>query len=92
MMQNNNANRDINKHYKNFSENIDNNLEIQSDEKEDIKKSKMIKNYEKYNIYRTFTTNNSREKDKNININQNNVINQNKIIAYKKKSPTKKYI
>ena len=92
MMQNYNSNRDTNKHYKNFSENIDNNLEIQSDEKEDIKKSKMIKNYDKYNIYRTLTTNNSREKDKHINIIQNNVINQNKIIAYKKKSPTKKYI
>ena len=92
MMQNNNINRDTNKHFKNNSENIDNNLEVQSDEKRDIKKSKIINNYDKYQIYRTYTTCNSEEKDKHNIINKNNVINQNKIIAYKKKSPNKKYI
>ena len=92
MMQNNNINRDTNKHFKNNSENIDNNLEVQSDEKRDIKKSKIINNYDKYQIYRTYTTCNSEEKDKHNIINQKNVINQNKIIAYKKKSPNKKYI
>ena len=92
MMQNNNINRDTNKHFKNNSENIDNNLEVQSDEKRDIKKSKIINNYDKYQIYRTYTTYNSEEKDKHNIINKNNVVNQNKIIAYKKKSPNKKYI
>ena len=92
MMQNNNINRDTNKHFKNNSENIDNNLEVQSDEKRDIKKSKIINNYDKYQIYRTYTTCNSEEKDKHNIINKNNVVNQNKIIAYKKKSPNKKYI
>ena len=92
MMQNNNINRDTNKHFKNNSENIDNNLEVQSDENRDIKKSKIINNYDKYQIYRTYTTCNSEEKDKHNIINKNNVINQNKIIAYKKKSPNKKYI
>ena len=92
MMQNNNINRNTNKHFKNNSENIDNNLEVQSDEKRDIKKSKIINNYDKYQIYRTYTTCNSEEKDKHNIINKNNVINQNKIIAYKKKSPNKKYI
>ena len=92
MMQNNNINRNTNKHFKNNSENIDNNLEVQSDENRDIKKSKIINNYDKYQIYRTYTTCNSEEKDKHNIINKNNVINQNKIIAYKKKSPNKKYI
>ena len=92
MMQNNNINRDTNKHFKNNSENIDNNLEVQSDENRDIKKSKIINNYDKYQIYRTYTTCNSEEKDKHNIINKNNVVNQNKIIAYKKKSPNKKYI
>ena len=92
MMQNNNINRDTNKHFKNNSENIDNNLEVQSDENRDIKKSKIINNYDKYQIYRTYTTYNSEEKDKHNIINKNNVVNQNKIIAYKKKSPNKKYI
>ena len=92
MMQNNNINKNTNKHFKNNSENIDNNLEVQSDEKRDIKKSKIINNYDKYQIYRTYTTCNSEEKDKHNIINKNNVINQNKIIAYKKKSPNKKYI
>ena len=92
MMQNNNINRNTNKHFKNNSENIDNNLEVQSDEKRDIKKSKIINNYDKYQIYRTYTTCNSEEKDKHNIINKNNVVNQNKIIAYKKKSPNKKYI
>ena len=92
MMQNNNINRDTNKHFKNNSENIDNNLEVQSDENRDIKKSKIINNYDKYQIYRTYITCYSEEKDKHNIINKNNVINQNKIIAYKKKSPDKKYI
>ena len=92
MMQNNNINRDTNKHFKNNSENIDNNLEVQSDENRDIKKSKIINNYDKYQIYRTYTTCNSEEKDKHNITNKNNVVNQNKIIAYKKKSPNKKYI
>ena len=92
MMQNNNINRDTNKHFKNNSENIDNNLEVQSDEKRDIKKSKIINNYDKYQIYRTYTTCNSEEKDKHNIINRNKIINQNKIIAYKKKSPNKKYL
>ena len=92
MMQNNNINRNTNKHFKNNSENIDNNLEVQSDEKRDIKKSKIINNYDKYQIYKTNTTCNSEEKNKHNIINKNNVVNQNKIIAYKKKSPNKKYI
>ena len=92
MMQNNNINKDTNKHFKNNSENIDNNLEVQSDENRDIKKSKIINNYDKYQIYRTYITCYSEEKDKHNIINQKNVINQNKIIAYKKKSPNKKYI
>ena len=92
MMQNNNINRDTNKHFKNNSENIDNNLEVQSDKNRDIKKSKIINNYDKYQIYRTYTTCNSEEKDKHNIINKNNVVNQNKIIAYIKKSPNKKYI
>ena len=95
LMQNHNINRDKYKHFKNNSENIDNNIDIESEENQDIKKSKIINNYDKYSICRTYTTINSKEKDKTKQINnyQNNniAINQNKN-AYKKKSPTKVYI
>ena len=93
LMTNRNINQDKSKHYKNNSENIDNNIDIESEENKDIKKSKLIKNFDKYSIYRTCTTINSKEKDKNkqvINY-QNNDINQ-KQNAYTKKSPIKKYI
>ena len=70
-----------NKHYKNNSENIDNNIDINISDNENInyiKKSKKINNYDKYAIYRTCTTINSKEK------------NLNKITYKKKISPNKK--
>ena len=85
---NNSANKT--KHFKNNSENIENNVDI-GDEEKDIKKSKVMNNYDKYSIYRTFTTINSKVKNiqtKNI---QNNFINQNNK-AYIKKSPNKNYV
>jgi hypothetical protein len=93
LMQNNGINLDKYKHYKNNSENIDNNIDLESEEKKEIKKSKKINNFDKYTIYRTCTTINSREKNRDNRIinYQNNNINQNQK-AYKKKSPTKKYI
>ena len=94
LMQNNGINIDKYKHYKNNSENIDNNIDLESEEKKEIKKSKKINNFDKYTIYRTCTTINSREKNRDnriINYQNNNNINQNQK-AYKKKSPTKKYI
>jgi hypothetical protein len=93
LMQNNGINTDKYMHYKNNSENIDNNIDFESEEKRDINKSKKINNFDKYTIYRTCTTINSKEKNRENRINnyQNNIINQNQN-AYKKKSPTKKYI
>ena len=93
LMQNNGINTDKYMHYKNNSENIDNNIDFESEEKKDIKKSKKINNFDKYTIYRTCTTINSKEKNRENRVNnyQNNIINQNQN-AYKKKSPTKKYI
>ena len=81
LMQNNGINLDKYKHYKNNSENIDNNIDINISDNENInyiKKSKKINNYDKYAIYRTCTTINSKEK------------NLNKITYKKKISPNKK--
>ena len=76
------------KHYKNNSENIDNNIDDENDENFDIKKSKINNNYDKYTIYRQCATINS--KDKSRQIYQNNNLNKNTFI--KKISPNKMYI
>ena len=89
LMKNNSENRY--QHFKHNSENIDNNLDKESEGNEDIKKSKIINNCDNYAIYRTYTTINSKDKNIKSNANQNNTINHNKI-AYKKKSPTKKFV
>ena len=88
LMRSNKDNSNKYKHYKNNSENIDNNIDEENDENFDIKKSKINNNYDKYTIYRQCATINS--KDKSRQIYQNNNLNKNTFI--KKISPNKMYI
>ena len=86
---NNNDNKNKFKHFKHNSENIDNNIDMEYEEKTDIKKSKVINKFDQYTIYSTCTTINP--KDNNRQNNQNKTINSNKNAYIKKISP-KKYI
>ena len=88
LMRSNKDNSNKYQHYKNNSENIDNNIDDENDENFDIKKSKINNNYDKYTIYRQCATINS--KDKSRQIYQNNNLNKNTFI--KKISPNKMYI
>ena len=88
LMRSNKDNSNKYKHYKNNSENIDNNIDDDNDENFNIKKSKINNNYDKYTIYRQCATINS--KDKSRQIYQNNNLNKNTFI--KKISPNKMYI
>jgi hypothetical protein len=56
LMKSNKDNSIKNKHYKNNSENIDNNIDEENDDNFDIKKSKINNNYDKYTIYRQSST------------------------------------
>ena len=90
IMKSNKVNSDKYRHVKNNSENIDNNIDMDIDNENNlyIKKPKINNNFDKYTIYRTCTTINSN--DKNRQIYQSNNIMPNNTNAYKKKISPKK--
>ena len=93
IMKSNKVNSDKYRHVKNNSENIDNNIDTDKDNVDnlDIKKPKINNNFDKYTIYRTCTTINSNDKNKQIY--QSNNVMPNNTKTYKKKiSPKKNYI
>ena len=90
IMKSNKVNSDKYRHVKNNSENIDNNIDMDIDNENNlyIKKPKINNNFDKYSIYRTCTTINAN--DKNRQIYQSNNIMPNNTNAYKKKISPKK--